>query len=301
MSFRQVIVNEAKYFSVENEIIAFEDEKKVIKVPIEEVAIIIINNNKLTMTMNAINKCLENNVMIVTCDKRHLPNGLMMPFSGHYRQLEMVYKQLELKEVKRKNIWREIIKQKIRNQSRVLKLCDQLESSEKLLEIESEVLRNDSSNREAYAAKLFFESMYGSDFIRFKEDKINSNLNYGYSILASSIVREIVSFGLDPKFGVWHKSNSNSLNLAYDLIEPFRPIVDYYIFKNMEFLSEDLSPKNKKSLVALLNANVTVNNEVYRLQNSIELFCKRFMKIIDGTADNLVEIEITKVNFYDIQ
>ncbi len=300
MGYRQIIVNDSNYISVENGILGFEDSERTIKVPLEEIAIIVLNNNKLTLSLNAINHCLENHVMIVTCNNKHLPNGIMMPFSGHYRQLEMVYKQLELKDVRKRNLWREIIKQKIRNQSRVLRLCENLECSEKLLEVEKEVARNDMTNREAYAAKLFFEGMYGKDFIRFKEDKINSNLNYGYSILASSITRQLITFGLDPKFGIWHKSNSNALNLSYDLIEPFRPIIDYYVFKNKDFINEELTPKNKRELVALLNAQVLVNKETYRLQNAIELYCKRFMKVIDGTADTLLEVEITRINFYEI-
>lgn len=300
MSFRQVLVTDTKYISVKNSLLEFTKEENVVRVPIEDIAIVILDNLDLTISINAINKCMEQNVMLVVCNSKHLPNGIIMPFSGHYRQLEMTYKQLDFKTVKKQNIWREMIVQKIKNQARVNLLCDLEEGYEQLMKLSKEVERNDKSNREAVAAKYFFSQMYGSEFIRFKEDKINSCLNYGYAILVSSITRELISYGIDPKFGIWHSSKSNALNLSYDIVEVFRPIVDYYVKSNYELVNEELTPNNKRGLLSLLNARVKVGTEKMRLQNAIEKYCARFMKIIDGTEIDLLEVEIIKVNFYEI-
>lgn len=300
MSFRQIIVTDTNYICVKNSLLEFHKSENIVRVPIEDVAIIVLDNIELTITAKAINSCTQENVMIVLCNNKHLPSSLILPFSGHYRQLEMTYKQLEFNTVKKQNLWRSIIKQKIRNQSRVLLYCELDDYYEKLVHLSSEVLRNDSSNREAVAAKVFFNGLYGSEFVRFKEDKINACLNYGYAILVSSITRELVSYGLDPKFGIWHNSKSNALNLSYDLVETFRPIVDYYIKSNYELINEELTPNNKRGLSSLLNATVKVGNEKMRLQNAIEKFCANFMKIIDGQETELIEIEIIKINFYEI-
>ncbi|MFV0498750.1 MAG: type II CRISPR-associated endonuclease Cas1 [Bacilli bacterium] len=301
MGFRQVLVTDTKYISVKNKLLEFNhEEKETVRIPIEEVAIVVIDNMELTLSVNAITKCTEENVMIVLCNQKHLPASLIMPYSGHYRQLEMTYKQLDLNTVKKQNLWRSIIKQKIRNQSRVVLYCELDNAYEKLLVLSREVARNDGTNREAVAAKLFFNVLYGNDFIRFKEDKINSCLNYGYAILVSSITRELISYGIDPKFGIWHSSKSNALNLSYDLVETFRPIVDYYVKSNYELINDELTPNNKRGLVSLLNATVKVDDEKMRLQNAIEKFCASFMNVIDGKETELLEIEILKVNFYEI-
>ncbi len=300
MSFRQILVSDTKYISVKNNLLEFTKEENIVKVPIEDVAIIILDNINLSISTNAINRCMEESVMLVVCNSKHLPNGIIMPFSGHYRQLEMTYKQLEIKTVKKQNVWREMIIQKIKNQARVNLLCDLEEGYEYLMQLSKKVERNDKTNREAVAAKYFFGQMYGIEFIRFKEDKINSCLNYGYAILVSSITRELVSYGLDPKFGIWHSSRSNALNLSYDIVEVFRPIVDYYVKANYELINKELTPNNKRGLLSLLNARVRVGSEKMRLQNAIEKYCARFMKIIDGTETELLEVEIIKVNFYEI-
>lgn len=300
MSFRQVLVTDTKYISVKNNLLEFTKEENVVRVPIEDIAIVILDNLDLTISINAINKCVEQNLMLVVCNSKHLPNGIIMPFSGHYRQLEMTYKQLDFKTVKKQNIWREMIVQKIKNQARVNLLCDLEEGYAHLMKLSKEVVRNDNTNREAVAAKYFFSQMYGVEFIRFKEDKINSCLNYGYAILVSSITKELISYGIDPKFGIWHSSKSNALNLSYDIVEVFRPIVDYYVKSNYELVNEELTPNNKRGLLSLLNARVKVGTEKMRLQNAIEKYCARFMKIIDGTETELLEVEIIKVNFYEI-
>ncbi|WOO87874.1 type II CRISPR-associated endonuclease Cas1 [Mollicutes bacterium LVI A0039] len=300
MSFRQIIVSESKYINVEHSQLNFQNGDSTVRVPIEDVAIIIIDNTELTITVNAINSCMDEHIMIVVCNNKHLPNGIIMPFGGHYRQLEMTYKQLSLKTVKKQNLWREIIIQKIHNQSRVSLLCEQEATYEYLMNITKQVERNDKTNREAVAAKKFFGTLYGTQFKRFVDDKINSCLNYGYSILVSAISRELVSYGLDPKFGIWHSSKSNALNLSYDLVEPFRPVIDYYVSQNLEFITEELSPHNKRGLVSLLNARVKVGEEKMRLQNAIEKYCAQFMKIVDGTEQELLEVEIIKINFYEI-
>lgn len=304
MSFRQIIVKQANYLSFEekNVKVTYEEgDKETLKIPLEDVALIVIENNQSIISLNLINQCMGNNIVIITCNDKKLPQGIIKPFSNHYRQLENIYKQLEYTDTQKKILWKEIIKQKINNQINVLKLTNGEEKIiEKMIKYKLLIKRNDITNREAVCAKLFFEEMYGNEFKRFIDDKINATLNYGYSILVSSIVRQLVSYGIDPRFGIWHSSKSNSLNLAYDLVEPFRPIVDYYIKSKYEFISDDLTPKVRRELVALLNAKVECQNKEYRLQNAIELFVKQYLLILRGEEKDLLEINIIPIKFYEV-
>ncbi|MFV0505001.1 MAG: type II CRISPR-associated endonuclease Cas1 [Lachnospirales bacterium] len=302
MSFRQVIVNSAEYLSLDhNSLVAVYNDDKT-KIPIEDIAIILIENNRTSITVDLINKCTENNIVIITCNKRKFPQSIIMPMINHYRYLENTYMQLEMNTVKKQNLWREITKMKIGSQSKILQLCDcHIDDIEELEVLKKEVQRNDSTNREAVAAKVFFSSIHGDEFKRFTDTNINAALNYGYTVLVSSIVRQLVSFGLDPKLGFWHSSKSNNLNLAYDLVEPFRPVVDYYIFKHYEEVIDGLSPFVRRGLVSLLNANVEVEGDLYKLQNAIELFVKRIMQIIRKEKENLLAIDFIKIKFYELQ
>lgn len=151
-----------------------------------------------------------------------------------------------------KKIWQLIVKEKIKNQSKVLKMFNK---ENKLQFIYKTVLSGDSSNREAYAARLYFKSLFGTDFVRDKEMKgVNSFLNYGYAILRSSLARYVVAAGLNPSYGVGHYNKLNPFCLVDDLIEPFRPIVDCYVYRLFEQQKglTDLTTEHKAALSGLL-------------------------------------------------
>ncbi|MFV0288413.1 MAG: type II CRISPR-associated endonuclease Cas1, partial [Mycoplasmatales bacterium] len=277
MSFRQIIVKDSNYLSLkDNNLLAkYSEADKEIKIPIEDIAIILIESDRTTLSVKLINKLSQNNIMLIICDEAKKPASIVMPLIGHYRQLENFYFQLGFKEVSKQNLWREIIKQKICNQREVVRLVKgNTDVLEKLFRLEHETKRNDITNREALAARIFFEELYGTEFKRFVDDKINNTLNFGYTIIVSSIMRQLAVYGLDMKLGIWHKSKSNMFNLAYDLVEPFRPLVDYFVCENYEFINKDLSPMIRKKIVGILNVNVLVNKQKYRLQNALEIYIK---------------------------
>ena len=306
MSFRQVIVRDASYLSFkDSSLFIHEDldrDLKETKIVLDEIAIIVIENHKSTLTVNLINRCSENNIVIIVCDEQLLPKTLIYPFTQHYRQLKNVYLQLELKTVKKQNLWRFIIQEKIKNQSNVLEITKCSEEKISLMhEYMVNVQRNDSNNREAISAKVFFNAIYGDEFHRFVDEKINHALNYGYSILASSITRQLISYGIDPRFGIWHNSKSNAFNLTYDLIEPFRPIIDYYIKEHYSLVSDKLSIKVRKNLVGILNYPIEVDGNSYRVQNAIEKYVSAFLKFIKGEQDLLPKVNIIKIKFYEFE
>ncbi|WP_146637961.1 type II CRISPR-associated endonuclease Cas1 [Spiroplasma clarkii] len=137
---------------------------------------------------------------------------------------------------------------------------------------------NDASNREALAAKVFFRELYGSSFLRFSEDIINAALNYGYTILASAISRTLVKYGLHCFLGIFHKGKTNNWNLSYDLVEPFRPMVDLWVSTNIESLlaNETLHYQHRLELINLLNQSVVIDEKIHTVTNAIEIVVKSY-------------------------
>lgn len=304
MSFRQIVVKNANQIKVElnNIILSGFDNHNIVKINIEEVAIIVIENNRANVSINFLNECSSHNIIILLCDEKYLPKSLIMPLNRHYQQLKNFYLQLELKTVSKQNLWREIIKNKINNQIQVMKLnaCDE-QSIEMMNEYLVGVVRNDETNREGISARVFFNGIYGDEFIRFVSDEINPVLNYGYSMLAASIIRQLCSYGIDCKIGIWHQSKSNSFNLAYDLIEPFRPLIDYYISQNREFTKLGLNVKVRRDILAVLNYQVEVEGIKYRVQNAIELYVKSYLSFLNNEVNRLVKINIIRVRFHEFE
>ena len=159
---------------------------------------------------------------------------------------------------------------------------------DKLSQYVKEIKLGDETNREGLAAKMYFKSLFGSEFIRFYDDTINAALNYAYQIVKSSIIRTLSIYGLNSYLGVNHKSKVNNFNLVYDLIEPYRAIVDLYVYKIKDNLTLPLSFEIRKELINILNIPVISNNMKCTLEYSIEVLIKSYIKTISTGEINLI-------------
>ncbi len=247
------IATNNKKLSVYRGFLRIEDEGNVQKdIPFNSLHAIIVTAFNVVYTNNLLQRLCEENIPLVILGKNYAPSGLLLSYIGQSRQTEIQYLQIENKKPLEKKIWQAIIKEKIKNQSRVL---DMFGKENKLKSIYPKVLSGDSDNREAYAARLYFKSLFGDEFTRDKDrEGINSFLNYGYAILRSSLARYVVAAGLNPAYGVGHYNKLNPFCLVDDLIEPFRPIIDAYVyrlFEQNEGLSE-LTTAQKGGLSSLL-------------------------------------------------
>ena len=159
--------------------------------------------------------------------------------------------------------------------------------TEKLRKYLDEIEDGDSKNREGLAAKIYFKNLFGSNFIRFKDDAINSALNYGYTIIVSAIIRNLSLYGLNTYLGIHHKSKINNFNLAYDLLEPYRCIIDKFVFDNIKEIVVPLSFDFRKKLIELINKEVNHQNKKYTIDYSIGLLIKSYIKFFDTGDINL--------------
>ena len=247
------ISSDNKKLSVYRGFLRIEEEGSVQKdIPFNFISSVIITAFNVVYTNNLLQKLCEENIPLIILGKNYSPSGMLISYIGQSKQTEIQYLQIENKKPLEKKIWQLIVKEKIKNQSKVLSLFGK---ENQLQHIYKTVLSGDSSNREAYAARLYFKSLFGIEFIRDKNMQgINSFLNYGYAILRSALARYVVASGLNPAYGVGHCNKLNPFCLVDDLIEPFRPVVDCYVYKIFEKnpqLSE-LTTEYKAGLSGLL-------------------------------------------------
>jgi CRISPR-associated protein Cas1 len=196
--------------------------------PIEDITAIILESPQITLTSALLAACHDYGITTVSCDDRHMPNGIMLPFHAHSRQTEVGHLQLTWSKPLRKRLWQSIVRQKIINQSKVLRQFKP-SAGRHLYRMARHVKSGDPGNVEARAARYYWPKLFGPKFKRHGNDKINAALNYGYAVLRAVIARSVVSYGLLPSFGIHHDNNLNAFNLVDDLLEPFRPMADYQI------------------------------------------------------------------------
>ena len=279
MGYRQVIVKKSDKMHFKDNQLVIEKENASSKIPLEDISYVLIEDSTTVLTTRLLAEFGKNAIALIICDETFEPTSIMYPYNYHFKQLEVFSHQLEITEDVKNEFWNQIVKRKIENSVRVLEMTSKEEFPiSKLNEYVNEVVDGDIKNREGLAAKMYFRSIFGSDFIRFYDDKINAALNYGYTIIASAIIRNLAVFGLNTYLGIHHNSKINNFNLAYDFLEPYRSIVDKYVFDNQDEIVFPLSFEFRKKLINLLNKEVLHNNKKYTVEYSISLLIKSYIK-----------------------
>ncbi|WP_275670685.1 type II CRISPR-associated endonuclease Cas1 [Neobacillus notoginsengisoli] len=202
-----------------------------------------------------------------------LPNGILTSFHQHSRQLTVLSMQLSLSKPFKKRIWQQIIQQKILNQALCLQYLDKT-GYEDLKFIAKAVESGDRSNREAYAAKIYFQKWMDKNFTRRSDDPVNRLLNYGYAILRGAMARAFTLYGFTPSLEVYHDNQLNSFNLADDFMEVFRPLVDYHVAQQN---AEEWKPETRAALVNLLNMDIEIGGEKRSVTTAIEDMVKSYV------------------------
>ncbi len=230
-----------------------------VTVPIEDIGVLVLENTEITLSQSALSKLLAYNVAVVVCDAQHLPSGLLLPLDGNSLQTERFAAQLHAKLPLKKQLWQQTVAAKILNQA--LHLEHWGKTAETLRRLSKQVQSGDKGNREAQAAKLYWKSLFeGEDFSRDRFGAPPNNLlNYGYAILRAAVARALVGSGLLPTLGIHHQNRYNAFCLADDVMEPYRPFVDFIVYhiwqrrdKTIEMF--DLTKDHKRDLLQVLTA-----------------------------------------------
>ncbi len=204
-----------------------------IQIPLKDISTIVLDNLNISLTTRLLCRIAENNISMVICDQQHLPIGLFSSYDNHSRMAKKIKYQIERDTIFYDELWMRIIGVKIRNQAKVLEILGKNKSRiDELNGYIRDITLGDKTNREAHAAKVYFNELFGTTFSRGNSDLIiNSALDFGYSIIRSYIARLCVGYGLNSQIGIHHKNEYNRFNLVDDLIEPVRPVVDLFAMK----------------------------------------------------------------------
>ena len=255
MAWRSVMISHPARLRREHYSLAIDQEETAF-VPFEDIAVIVLDHQQITLTHPVLSACAEYGISVYATGGNHQPAGVFLPFLSHSRTTRMMRKQLIMTRPAAKRTWADIVRRKIENQAACLRLCGK-RGVERLEACVRRVRSGDPDNLEGQAAALYFVQLFGADFHRNDEARwTNAALNYGYAVLRGAIARGLVAHGLHPAIGLFHDSEQNAFNLADDLIEPFRPLVDLHVAKRPALTEGNLIPEDKQALIALLNVDV---------------------------------------------
>lgn len=262
------------------------------RVPFEDIAVIVLNHRDITLTHPVLSACGEYGIGLFSTGDNHQPNGIFTAFLSHTRANRMLRSQLGLDRPTMKRAWADIVRAKIANQSRCLQLAGK-GKSERLESLQRRVRSGDRDGMEIQAAAHYFPRLFGRGFDRGRVCWINASLNYGYAILRGAIARCLVAHGMFPSIGFFHASEQNAFNLADDLIEPFRPIVDLHVAMMTQAISTegaDLTPRDKVGLIDLLNVDVRMPIGEMTVLSAIEFATESLKRVLEGEPPDSLEL-----------
>lgn len=233
-------------------------------VPIEDVGVVILDHQQVTITQTLLHKLLENNVALITCNATHHPVGLLLNLDGHSIQSERFKAQINASEPLKKQLWAQTIAAKIQNQAAVLSHFET--DSGPLLSLAADIRSGDKGNAEATAAAYYWRNLFPPemDFYRRRDGAPpNLLLNYGYAIIRAIVARSLVGSGLLPTLGIFHRNRYNAYCLADDIMEPYRPYVDFIVRSLIKEKKDyrELTTENKNRLLNVASVDVLLEKD----------------------------------------
>lgn len=281
------------YLKTTNEqlVIEMHDSGESKTAPIEDIGIIILDHQQITITQALLSKLIANNTVVITCDETHHPVGLMMNLDGHSLQSQKHQAQIEASVPLKKQLWQQTVEAKIANQASLL--LEQKVENKLLKTLAGSVKSGDSDNSEAQAAVYYWKHIF-PEFLKFKRERYgpppNNLLNYGYAILRAIVARGLVASGLIPTLGIHHRNQYNAYCLADDIMEPYRPFVDksvcHIISMNGKFL--EMTPKMKKELLAIPSMDVLLDKQKSPLMNAVQRTTTSLVKCFEGKSRKIL-------------
>lgn len=254
---RTLVFSSPMILSLKNQqmVIAYKDSpEKKRTVPIEDIGVVLLENQESNITLPLLNALVEGEVQVVICNGKGMPSAMIQGMNNNNLQGETLRNQIACGEVLKKQLWRQVVEAKIKNQASLLNSIG--EEGNVLKPFYMNVRSGDADNREGVAARIYFQHLFGENFVRNRDESgINALLNYGYAILRAATCRAIVSSGLLPAIGIHHHNRSNAYPLADDLMEPFRPFVDGVVYDLAMRGEMELSKDVKGELISVLYAD----------------------------------------------
>lgn len=268
-------------------VITFKDNKDTVTRPIEDIGFVVIENPQVSISVPLLNELADNNVSVIFCDKKQMPRTMLMTLEGNTTQQESYKFQMEASAPMKKNVWKQLVECKIRNQALLLDTLGK--NGESLKPYYMNVKSGDTDNREGAAAREYWSRIFYDGFKREREGEPPNNLlNYGYTILRAAVARALIGSGLYPAFGVFHRNRYNAFPLADDVMEPYRPFVDEIVYHlYYDGAVSELDSQSKGKLLRVLFSDVRMGKVTRPLENALSLTTASLLRMYKGEADKL--------------
>jgi len=281
MSFRTVVISKQSKLSYKNRFLVVKQENDEKYLHLSEIDTIIVDSISVSISSYLLKELSDNKINIIFCDEKHNPFGEVKYYYGAHNSSKKVLLQSKWTDKIKDELWSKIIKNKITNQALLLNKINS-ENYNLLLSYVNEVTIGDKTNREGHAAKVYFNSLFTKNFVRNENDEINAALNYGYAILLSNFNKEIISNGYLTELGIHHKNEFNPFNLTCDLMEPFRVIIDNFVYYNQ---NREFNTEYKMDIVNIFNGKYRYNGKQYVLKDIIKMYVKNVFDYLENNTD----------------
>lgn len=293
MTWRSILISKGGKLSLHQNQMLIQQNGNEFTVPLEDIAIVVVESRETVITVPLLSAFGLHGVTLLTCDEQFLPCGQWLPFNQYHRHLKNLKLQLEASVPQKKQLWQVIVQQKIRNQAKVLEIYQFKAASERLFKMAELVKSGDKDNLEAQSAVIYFQVLFGKGFKRTEDENlVNSALNYGYTVMRSSVARAVVLYGWLPQLGLFHHNELNAFNLADDFIEPFRPLVDLLVVElsHQGKLGINLSPSLKQELIKVLNYQLLFKQEKVNALTAIDRTISSFQSALISKNPSLLKL-----------
>lgn len=289
MSWRVIVISKRAKLDLQLGYMVVRSEE-ITKIALNEIATVLIESTAVSVTTSLLAELTKRKVKVIFCDEKRNPSSELVAYYGSHDTSNKIRMQIAWKQNTKEAVWTEIVTEKIRKQKELLELLGK-EEAKLLASYLQQITWNDQTNREGHAAKVYFNALFGLDFTRTEDNLWNAALNYGYTIILSTFTREITAGGYITQLGLFHDNMFNPFNLASDLMEPFRPLVDREVI-GMKL--EKFEHEEKMQLVNILNKEICIDGKMQYVNNAIKIYCK-------SVFDALHEDDSALIRFYKIE
>lgn len=288
MGWRTVVVNTHSKLTYKNNHLIFKDASRTELIHLSEIDILLLETTDIVLSTMLVKRLIDENVLVIFCDDKRLPTAHLMPYYGRHDSSLQLSKQISWNEETKGFVWTSIISEKILNQAIYLGSCGFYEKSQSIIKLYDGLEIFDPNNREGHAARIYFNTLFGNDFSREQDNDINAALDYGYTLLLSIFAREIALSGCMTQLGLKHANQFNQFNLASDIMEPFRPIIDRIVYENRgsEFV------KIKRELFSIFSNTFQYNDKEMYLTNIVSDYTKKVIQSLNNPEKGVPEFRI---------
>lgn len=284
MSWRTVVISNSAKLDYQLGFLVIRNTD-VVKIYLNEISILMIETTSVSITVALLCELTKRKIKVIFCDEKRNPSSELVPYYGAHDTSIKIRKQIEWSSDIKDTVWTEIVSEKIRKQAEHLEMW-KLQEADMLRQYIENMEFADASNREGHAAKVYFNALFGMNFTRTAENSINAALNYGYGIILSAFNREIVSNGYITQIGLFHDNMFNQFNLGSDLMEPFRPLVDY---KVRCMMPQKFEHEEKMEVLRILQKEVVIAGRKEYVNNAIRIYCKSIFNALNDQDTSLIK------------